>query len=103
MMCTHQVPPGLVKTLYGHRPDIHLHVQTFSLHSLYQQSSLQEDIGPDESALVTSPCLSSIVAEFVNMSFTDDSTTSYPSTSSIEHAFRFCAKLEICSSFLRCS
>ncbi len=63
--CTHQVPLCILVALHQYHPQGRLHVQTFSLRSLYQERDQLHDIDPDELALATSPCLYSIRARCI--------------------------------------
>ncbi|KAL2194058.1 hypothetical protein P885DRAFT_80586 [Corynascus similis CBS 632.67] len=62
--CTHQIPLCVLTALHQHHPKSRLHLQTFSLRSLYQYKDELHDIHPDEFALATSPCLYTIRAKY---------------------------------------
>jgi hypothetical protein len=57
---TDQVPRCILDVLHSQLPHSFLHVDTFSLRSLYQWRDQLHDVDVDEYALATSPCLSSI-------------------------------------------
>jgi hypothetical protein len=57
---TDQVPRCMLDVLHSRLPNARLHVNTFSFRSLYQKVDHLHDVDPDEYALATSPCLSSI-------------------------------------------
>ncbi|PGH00997.1 hypothetical protein AJ80_09072 [Polytolypa hystricis UAMH7299] len=57
--CDDQMAICILSELHQHHPDCRLHVNTFSLRSLYQYPPLK-DIDGDEFVLATSPCLHSI-------------------------------------------
>jgi hypothetical protein len=59
--CVDQVPSCLLAALHQHHPQSRLHVHTFCLRSLLQKYDEIRDIDPDEYALITSPCLYSVV------------------------------------------
>ncbi|KAM5448708.1 hypothetical protein MaudCBS49596_005214 [Microsporum audouinii] len=59
-----QIPPCILSIVHQYRPNCRLHMDTFSLRSLYQFKSNLHDISLDEYALATSPCLYSIAAQY---------------------------------------
>ncbi|ETS85763.1 hypothetical protein PFICI_03788 [Pestalotiopsis fici W106-1] len=59
--CADQVPPCLLAALHQHHPQSRLHVHTFALRSLLQKHDEIRDIDLDEYALITSPCLYSVL------------------------------------------
>ncbi|KAH7371040.1 hypothetical protein BKA66DRAFT_470470 [Pyrenochaeta sp. MPI-SDFR-AT-0127] len=59
---TDQVPRCVLDVLHNQLPNSRIHVNTFSLRSLYQNINDPHDIDYDEYALATSSCLSSIWA-----------------------------------------
>ncbi|RYP61559.1 hypothetical protein DL771_010080 [Monosporascus sp. 5C6A] len=58
--CHNQLPPCLLSAVHEHHPRSRLHMHTFSLRSLYQDRNHLHRIDPDESAIATSPCLTSL-------------------------------------------
>ncbi len=58
--CENQLPPCLLSTIHEHHPRSRLHIHTFSLRSLYQNKDHLHDIDPDEFAIASSPCLTSL-------------------------------------------
>jgi hypothetical protein len=72
---THQIPRCILDHLQQQLPSCRLHINTFSLRSLYQWRNQLHDIDADEYALVTFPSLSSISA--VSNFFNDDGRMDY--------------------------
>lgn len=61
--CHNQVPRCLLLALHQNTPNTRLHVQTFSLRSLYQRPGQGRNIDQDEYLLASSPSLHSVVAK----------------------------------------
>ena len=61
--CQDQIPAHLLKRLDQHPNGVRLHMDTFSLRSLYQERGRFHDIQAEEYRLATSSCLSSIRVE----------------------------------------
>lgn len=59
--CSHQMPRCVLDVLHQCHPKSRLHIHAFSLRSLYEHPN--NNIDPDEFALITSPCLYSIDAK----------------------------------------
>lgn len=57
-----QIPRSLLSALHAHHVAIRLHMHHFKLRSLIRSSGKNQDMDPDDIALVTSPCLYSIRA-----------------------------------------
>ncbi|KAM5491116.1 hypothetical protein MaudMau93_002137 [Microsporum audouinii] len=61
---TDQISSCILSTLHQHHLNCRLHMDTFSLRSLYQLKSHLHDISVDEYALATSLCLYNIVSRY---------------------------------------
>lgn len=63
-----EVPTLLLQTLHAHHPGVRLHVESFSLRSLYRSASQAErPVADDELMLMTSPSLRSITVNYPTM------------------------------------
>lgn len=62
--CLDQIPICILSSLHRTHPNSRLHMHTFNLRSLHYSKYDFNEVDPDEFALITSPCLYSIIASY---------------------------------------